>query len=109
MPLNGGDPFFNAVGVKLSVVIAGFVGALVAGLIDKGPIWERLTSVLVGFACSIYFTPLAIPVVTRFLGVTDVDNVQNGVSFFVGMSGLVISRSLLDFVREWIARWKPKG
>lgn len=102
----GGDWFANEIGVKLSVVIAGFIGALVAGLIDRGPVWERLTSVLVGFACSIYFTPFAVPLVVKFLGEGEANNIQNGAAFFVGMAGLVVARSILDVVRDFFSKFQ---
>jgi hypothetical protein len=86
-------------GVKLSVLLAGLMGGIVAGIIDKGPLWERSISVIVGFICSLYLTPFAVTVLSGVVSV-DPDNLQNGAAFFVGMTGLVITRAALDYVRD---------
>lgn len=101
--------FKEFVGVEFSVFLAALLGGLVAAMIDKGPFWERALSVVVGLACSVYGTPFIVVYVGNMGLFAEVppNQLQNGVAFLLGVTGMVILRGVVDWVRVIFKREPP--
>lgn len=101
--------FKEIVGVEFSVFVAALLGGLVAAMIDKGPFWERALSVVVGLACSMYGTPFVMAYVAGIglFAAVPAEQVQNGVAFFLGVTGMTVLRGVVDWVRAFFKRPPP--
>lgn len=95
------EGFESVTGIRPAVVIAGIGGGIVAAIIDKGPLWERVISVFVGALCAIYFTPLGKELVLFFMNIAEPDKIQNGVAFFIGVTAMVLVRGIIDSTRSF--------
>jgi hypothetical protein len=96
--------FEDFVGIKVSAVIAGTLGGIVAAIIDKGPFWQRATSVVGGLICTIYLTPIFVEFTLEYLERMPSTRMENAVAFLTGATGMVLARGITDWIRE-----KAKG
>jgi hypothetical protein len=98
------DPLQALLGIKASVVIAALVGAVLGALGGQGPWWQRSLRVSVGFATSLYLTPVALDIVGPMLGV-GTPRLEHAVAFVCGYIGMGILDATLDAVRKRIAKF----
>jgi hypothetical protein len=75
--------------------LAAVAGGLVSMKFTPGDMWQRLTSVPVGFACAVFFTH---PVIMYF-NVPYESPEKDGASFLVGLFGYTIMHKLFDAVQ----------
>lgn len=95
------DGFESLTGVRVSVLTAGIGGAIVAAYVDKGPFWERASSVAAGALVAVYATPFAQEAVQLFIAINDPDAIQNGVAFFLGVTAMTLVRGAIDTTRAF--------
>ena len=80
--------FLNSIGINIGLTIAGFLGSLL--LLPKQKNWKmQLVSVFSGSLCATYLAPVLI----GFLNI-DAPNIQYGLAFLVGFSGVKIAEVL---------------
>ena len=99
--ITGFEEFF---GIKISAVVAGALGGIVAGIIDQGPFWQRAMSVAVGLACTVFLTPVFIEFLGDYLERVPSTRIENALAFLTGATGMVLTRGITDWVKE-----KSKG
>lgn len=87
-PKNTMKDFLNSIGINIGLTIAGFLGSLV--LLPKQRNWKlQLVSVFSGSLCATYLAPVLI----GFLNI-NAPNIQYGLAFLVGFSGVKIAEVL---------------
>ena len=80
--------FLNSIGINIGLTIAGFLGSLL--LLPKQRNWKlQLVSVFSGSLCATYLAPVLI----GFLNI-NAPNIQYGLAFLVGFSGVKIAEVL---------------
>jgi hypothetical protein len=80
--------FLNSIGINIGLTIAGFLGSLL--LLPKQRNWKmQLVSVFSGSLCATYLAPVLI----GFLNI-NAPNIQYGIAFLVGFSGVKIAEVL---------------
>lgn len=87
-PKNTMKDFLNSIGINIGLTIAGFLGSLL--LLPKQRNWKlQLVSVFSGSLCATYLAPVLI----GFLNI-NAPNIQYGLAFLVGFSGVKIAEVL---------------
>ena len=90
------DSLATAIGVKKGVVIAAFVGALLASLIGPKKSWQAKTvSFLVGFAAAVYLTG---PVILYFD--LKAGDYEGGIGFMLGLFGMSLADKALTLIGD---------
>ena len=80
--------FLNSIGINIGLTIAGFLGSLL--IVPKQKNWKlQLVSVFSGTICATYLAPVLI----GFLNI-NAPNIQYGLAFLVGFSGVKIAEVL---------------
>ena len=88
--MNTMKDFLNSIGINIGLTIAGFLGSLL--LLPKQRNWKlQLVSVFSGSLCATYLAP----VIIGFLNI-NAPNIQYGLAFLVGFSGVKIAEVLED-------------
>lgn len=90
--------------MKLVNVIAGGLGGLVSGLISKNVTWpERITSCIVGAITAGYGTPVAMPIVRKWLDLWSYPNgeIEGAVGYALGLCGMTACTALIRWVKRW--------
>jgi len=83
--------FFKAIGFEVSMVLAGFFGALASVSKDKKmSFFEKSVSVVVGMSVSNYMTPIV------FDWTNAGENTKYGIAFLLGYSGLKSVEYIID-------------
>lgn len=89
-PKNTMKDFLNSIGINIGLTIAGFLGSLL--LLPKQRNWKlQLVSVFSGSLCATYLAPVLI----GFMNI-NAPNIQYGLAFLVGFSGVKIAEVLED-------------
>jgi hypothetical protein len=83
----------EAIGVKVSTVIAGSFGAAVSMAVIKGPIWYRFCLLLGGVATAAYVTPL-------ISHIFDLINAESAIGFLVGMFGMSVTSAIIRTIQD---------
>ena len=93
---------------KAQIAIAGAAGGVVRWLTLREDWKDGLISIVVGAICSLYLSPLALPVLEPTLGkiITNQDQVAGFSGFVIGIGGIAVAGSVLDV---WKARRKSAG
>ncbi|MCM2433208.1 hypothetical protein [Agrobacterium rosae] len=84
-------------GFQTSHLVAGFFGGIMRAVISsKGTISERIASGFVGTIFAMYFTPLAV----WLLSITDPQS-ANSLAFAIGMLGLYVAEACIGIAKQW--------
>ncbi|PLW79056.1 hypothetical protein [Cohaesibacter celericrescens] len=95
------EPFQTILGIKLAHLVAGFFGGLVRAIIHPDrSVTYTIGATIVGALFSGYMTPVAMPLVDRYLGYSD-PSVGGSVGFMLGLCGLAISDGVVKLAKRW--------
>ena len=79
------------IGAKGSLILGGLFGTLIGTSLQKDqPLLSRVISIITGTVFSMYVTPVI------YAYVSPAAEIQNGISFLVGMFGLNIARKIME-------------
>lgn len=86
------DPLFEAIGIKLMVVVVGFLGGVIQLSWNRNlSVWGAVISVLAGVCCAVVVTPM----VAWYYSMPD--PFENGIAFFLGLLGMMLCGKLYQF------------
>ena len=90
------DSIATAVGVKKGVVIAAFIGALLASFLGPKKDWRAKTlCFLVGFAAAVYITG---PLISYFE--LKAGDYEGGIGFMLGLFGMSLADKALTLIGD---------
>lgn len=87
--------WLSVLGFKAVTIVAAFFGATVALVsTPRLNLWQLIASILAGMAVAVYMEPL----VSYWIGLPT--NLQAGVAFILGLSGLIIAAGVIEVSRK---------
>lgn len=91
----------DALGLKVSTLVAGIVGGVLALSMMPQLTWRKaIAAVVGGGACAAYVTPIA----AEFLNLTS-RHMENGLAFVLGVIGMNVLGGVFKLSEQW--REKP--
>ena len=95
------EPLQTLFGVKLAHLVAGFFGGLVRSIINpQRSMAYTVGATICGTFTAGYLTPIAVPLVNRYLGSSAV-GFEGAVGFLMGLCGLAIAEGFVKLARRW--------
>ncbi len=92
------DPLHSLLGIKLTTVIAGFLGGLARALIMPGVTWSKaLFSCVVGAITAGYLTPFAL----HWFSYSDVSGAEGAIGYLIGLTAMLIVEGVLNAAKKW--------
>lgn len=88
--------FFAQTGVKISALIGGLAGAMVALMVDKREMsWKRSIAILISGTLSAAFLTSFVAYYAKLS-----DELTNGLSFLIGLTGMKGANLTLDLIEQ---------
>lgn len=83
------------------LVVPGALGGLVRWLTMRSSLTDGIIAIIVGAICSLYVSPLVLPMLVPLLDMlhVDIDSAKGLSGFVAGLGGLSISGLIIDFVQ----------
>lgn len=98
------DGLLTALGIKKAALLGGFFGALISLKFfpELKNWWQRATTLLSGWACAAYVTPL----ISQWLELSDKH--EGGVAFLLGVLGMAAISNIVKALPEWAQALKGR-